>query len=85
MHKTHVIEKLPILILYPHSRCNCRCVMCDIWKIDTITELSIADLDRHANDLEALAVRWVVFSGGESLMICDMFSFSVCLGWCCLL
>ena len=26
------VTRLPILILYPHSRCNCRCLMCDIWK-----------------------------------------------------
>ena len=26
------IEKLPVLILMPHERCNCRCLMCDIWK-----------------------------------------------------
>ena len=76
MQNTHVIEQLPILILYPHSRCNCRCVMCDIWKIDTIKELSISDLERHAGDIEALAVRWVVFSGGEPLMHSDLFRFS---------
>jgi MoaA/NifB/PqqE/SkfB family radical SAM enzyme len=28
----HVIQKLPVLVIYAHSRCNCRCVMCDIWK-----------------------------------------------------
>ena len=27
------LEHLPILILEPHNRCNCRCVMCDIWKL----------------------------------------------------
>ena len=26
------LTRLPILVLEPHSRCNCRCVMCDIWK-----------------------------------------------------
>jgi MoaA/NifB/PqqE/SkfB family radical SAM enzyme len=50
--------------------------MCDIWKIDTIKELSIADLERHAGDIETLAVRWVVFSGGEPLMHSDLFRFS---------
>ena len=23
--------KLPILLIEAHSRCNCRCEMCDIW------------------------------------------------------
>src|SRR5207244_7504015 len=65
--------KLPILILYPHSRCNCRCVMCDIWKTTDIQEITAADLDRHAGDIESLGVRWVIFSGGEPLMHPDLF------------
>ncbi len=73
MSDVHLIKKLPILILYPHSRCNCRCIMCDIWKIRSTEELSIRDLERHAQDLEALGVRWVVFSGGEPLMHSDLF------------
>src|SRR5438309_2082310 len=65
--------KLPILILYPHSRCNCRCVMCDIWKTTDAQEITVADLDRHAADIEALGVQWIVFSGGEPLMHSDLF------------
>ena len=68
-----VITKLPILILYPHSRCNCRCVMCDIWKTTETREISVADLDRHTADITALGVRWVIFSGGEPLMHSDLF------------
>lgn len=68
-----VLDRLPILILFPHSRCNCRCVMCDIWKVDTIEQLSIEDLERHASDIERLRVEWVVFSGGEPLMHSDLF------------
>ena len=70
---THLIEHLPVLILFPHSRCNCRCVMCDIWKTDTIREISAADLEQHADDIERLGVEWVVFSGGEPLMHTDLF------------
>ncbi len=69
----HCIERLPILILYPHSRCNCRCVMCDIWKITTVQEISLADIERHLADIVALGVEWVVFSGGEPLMHSDLF------------
>src|SRR6266404_3200661 len=64
---------IPILILYPHSRCNCRCVMCDIWKTTDAREITVADVDRHAADIESLGVRWVVFSGGEPLMHSDLF------------
>jgi MoaA/NifB/PqqE/SkfB family radical SAM enzyme len=69
------LETLPILILYPHSRCNCRCVMCDIWKTDNTTEISATDLERHLVDIEALHVQRVVFSGGEPLMHSDLFRF----------
>ena len=67
------LDRLPILILYPHNRCNCRCVMCDIWKTEKVKEISAIDLDRHLADLERLRVEWVVFSGGEPLMHSDLF------------
>jgi MoaA/NifB/PqqE/SkfB family radical SAM enzyme len=70
---TPTIESLPILVLHPHSRCNCRCVMCDIWKNTEASEISAADLDRHMTDIQALGVKWVVFSGGEPLMHADLF------------
>ncbi len=76
MKDMHVIENLPILVLYPHNRCNCRCVMCDIWKLDAVVEIGISELERHASDIENLRVRWVVFSGGEPLMHRDLFLFS---------
>ncbi len=67
------IEKLPILILYPHSRCNCRCVMCDIWKRTDAREIGEAELARHLDDIVALGVEQVVFTGGEPLMHSDLF------------
>jgi MoaA/NifB/PqqE/SkfB family radical SAM enzyme len=68
-----VLESLPVLILYPHSRCNCRCVMCDIWKTDSTQEISAAQLERHGEDIARLHVQWVVLSGGEPLMHSDLF------------
>jgi MoaA/NifB/PqqE/SkfB family radical SAM enzyme len=68
-----VLDSLPVLILYPHSRCNCRCVMCDIWKTDSTQEISAAELERHLEDIARLRVQWVVFSGGEPLMHSDLF------------
>jgi Fe-coproporphyrin III synthase len=47
--------------------------MCDIWKEETAQELSADELTRHLADIEALGVRWVVFSGGEPLMHSDLF------------
>jgi len=66
------IDSLPILVLLPHSRCNCRCLMCDIWKIRQVREIAAADLEPHLESLRALQVRWVVFSGGEPLMHADL-------------
>ena len=68
-----VLDSLPVLILYPHSRCNCRCVMCDIWKTDSTQEISAVELERHSDDIARLRVEWVVFSGGEPLMHSDLF------------
>jgi MoaA/NifB/PqqE/SkfB family radical SAM enzyme len=66
---THRIYSLPIIVLMPHSRCNCRCVMCDIWKANQSgQELSRGDLARHLEALRKFNVRWVVLSGGEALM-----------------
>lgn len=74
-----VLESLPVLVLYPHNRCNCRCVMCDIWKIDTAEEISAEELIRHFDDLKKLGVEWVVFSGGEPLMHSDLFRLAALL------
>lgn len=68
-----IVESLPIVILYPHSRCNCRCVMCDIWKDSTRAEISAGQMERHLKDFERLSVKWVVLSGGEPLMHSDLF------------
>ncbi|HWF08353.1 MAG TPA: radical SAM protein [Bryobacteraceae bacterium] len=68
-----VLTKLPILILSPHARCNCRCVMCDIWKVTDAAEISAAALERHAASVEGMGVEWAVFTGGEPLMHSDLF------------
>jgi MoaA/NifB/PqqE/SkfB family radical SAM enzyme len=74
-----VLDRLPILILEPHNRCNCRCVMCDIWKVADSRELSVEELQRHAADIAALGVEWVVFTGGEPLMHSDLFRLAAAL------
>ena len=71
---THTIEKLPILLLDVHSRCNCRCVMCDIWKTDEHREFTLAQLESQMDAIERLQVRWVVLTGGEPLMHSNLFA-----------
>jgi Fe-coproporphyrin III synthase len=72
------ITRLPILILFPHSRCNCRCLMCDIWRGEGRQELAVADVARWVAEWRDLGVERVVLSGGEALMhsrlweLCDL-------------
>lgn len=62
------VTRLPILILYPHSRCNCRCLMCDIWRDRGREEISAAEVERWLVEWRSLGVRRVVLSGGEALL-----------------
>lgn len=66
------LTSLPILILNVHSRCNCRCVMCDIWKRETNDQIRAQDLEHHRSSLESLGVRQVVLTGGEPLLHNDL-------------
>ncbi|MEQ8362504.1 MAG: radical SAM protein [Cyclobacteriaceae bacterium] len=53
----------------PHSSCNCRCVMCDIWKANKQKhELSTEDIQNHIESFKKLMVKRVALSGGEALM-----------------
>lgn len=73
--KTHQIHALPIVILMPHSSCNCRCVMCDIWKGNgSARQLDEADIHSLLESLRRLRTRWVVMSGGEALMNPNLFN-----------
>jgi Fe-coproporphyrin III synthase len=68
----HVIHDLPVLVVHAHSSCNCRCVMCDIWKTQEGKAFRKADLEPHLASIRRLGVRWVVFSGGEPLMNAEL-------------
>jgi MoaA/NifB/PqqE/SkfB family radical SAM enzyme len=77
--KTHKIYSLPIVILMPYNNCNCRCVMCDIWKDKKSNKiLNESDIENLVSSLKNMNTRWVVMSGGEALMhpgffrLCDI-------------
>ena len=74
--QTHTICSLPIAILMPHSACNCRCVMCDIWKdnknLKQLTENDIKDL---IVSFKKLGTKQVLMSGGEALLNPNFFRF----------
>jgi Fe-coproporphyrin III synthase len=64
---------LPLVIFYPTSRCNSRCVSCDWWKQSGAGDLSLQEIDGIAGALPALGTRVVVFSGGEPLLRPEVF------------
>jgi MoaA/NifB/PqqE/SkfB family radical SAM enzyme len=64
---------LPLLIFFPTSRCNSRCVSCDWWKCSGAGDLSLDEIDAVARELPALGTRIVVFSGGEPLLRPEVF------------
>jgi MoaA/NifB/PqqE/SkfB family radical SAM enzyme len=67
--QTDKIRTLPIVILMPHSSCNCRCVMCDIWKGNhNLKQLEEADIRGLLGALKKYQTRRVVMSGGEALL-----------------
>lgn len=71
----HVITHLPVVVLFPHNQCNCRCVMCDIWRIRQKRQIETADLIPHLESFRALGTRWVALSGGEALLHDDLRGF----------
>ncbi len=66
------IETLPVLVVHAHSSCNCKCVMCDIWKTKERKAFRASELEPHLEAIRRLGVRWVVFSGGEPLMNAEL-------------
>lgn len=77
--QTDRIFALPVLILMPHSSCNCKCLMCDIWKDNkNLKQLSEADVEALLTSLRKFGTKQVVMSGGEALLhskffqLCDI-------------
>jgi Fe-coproporphyrin III synthase len=64
----HTIRSLPVLVVHAHTSCNCRCIMCDIWKTREGKSFGVRDLQPHIASIKKLGVRWLVFSGGEPLL-----------------
>ena len=65
--QTDKISALPIVILMPHSACNCKCVMCDIWKGNhNLKQLTEKDIVGLMDSLRKLGTRQILMSGGEA-------------------
>src|SRR5947209_8200068 len=73
---TNRISALPIVILMPHSACNCKCIMCDIWKDNkNIRQLTRDDITGLLASLKRLGTKKILMSGGEALMNPNFFEF----------
>jgi Fe-coproporphyrin III synthase len=74
--QTHRISALPVVILMPHSACNCKCVMCDIWKGNkNLKQLTEEDIQSLLSSLKKFGTQEVVMSGGEALLNPNFFRF----------
>lgn len=72
--QTSRISALPVVILMPHSACNCRCVMCDIWKDNkNLKQLTEQDVQQLLGSLKKFGTQQVVMSGGEALLNANFF------------
>jgi MoaA/NifB/PqqE/SkfB family radical SAM enzyme len=72
--QTHTISALPVVILMPHSACNCRCVMCDIWKDNkNLKQLTEDDISGLLASLRKFGTKQVAMSGGEALLNTNFF------------
>jgi len=68
LSNTGALSSMPILLLNVHENCNCRCIMCDIWRRPAGRELAIQQVQAFEADLKILGVQQVVLTGGEPLL-----------------
>ena len=74
--QTDHVSALPIVILMPHSACNCRCVMCDIWKDNkNLKQLNEEDIQGLLRSFRKFGTQQVLMSGGEALLNPKFFRF----------
>lgn len=74
--QTGRITVLPIVILMPHSACNCRCAMCDIWKDNqNLKQLTEKDVKGLLETFKKFDTKQVLMSGGEAILHPNFFKF----------
>jgi MoaA/NifB/PqqE/SkfB family radical SAM enzyme len=76
--KWHVYRYLfnrsfPLLaVFYTSTRCNYRCIMCNIWRNPDTRAFPIDLFKKAVDDLSRMGCYYLSFSGGESLMVPDI-------------
>jgi len=67
------IKKYPKVIQFPITcKCNSRCVMCNIWKMDHSNEMTLAEIKRYLKDPIFKEVSSVGINGGEPSLAKDL-------------
>ena len=67
-----IVSHVPILILCPVERCNCRCLMCGYWSREATSMLTLEQVESIAEEAYDFGVQHAVFSGGEPLLHPDI-------------
>ncbi len=72
-HKMFSLGMKPVVLEFKiTSKCNSRCLMCNIWKSDHKDELSMDEFDTLFSSPTLSAVRKVIISGGEPFLRTDL-------------
>jgi Fe-coproporphyrin III synthase len=71
---------LPVVVFFPTSRCNSRCLSCDWWRASGEGDLSLPEISRVADALPGFGTRLVLFSGGEPLLRPEVFEIAALFG-----
>jgi MoaA/NifB/PqqE/SkfB family radical SAM enzyme len=62
------LARLPVIVLLLHHRCNCRCLMCRLWREPGERALSLDAIAGWLAEWHRLKVKRVILSGGEPLL-----------------
>lgn len=67
------IKKYPKVIQFPITyKCNSRCVMCNIWKMDHSNEMTLEEIKNYLNDPIFKEVSSVGINGGEPSLVKEL-------------
>lgn len=70
---TNSVEKPVILEFMITSKCDCRCVMCNIWKKDPKNDLRLEEIKAMLSDPVLSELRTMTLAGGEPFQREDLF------------
>ena len=67
------VKKYPKVIQFPITyKCNSRCVMCNIWKMDHSNEMTLAEIKNYLKDPIFKEVSSVGINGGEPSLVKEL-------------